>query len=83
LCCAAAATTAHQQQLQQQQRLTASEAVVHPWLLSKDVDLAARNLDKNLEQLKLFNARRKLRAAIKSVMAANKIATATGMANWN
>jgi hypothetical protein len=45
---------------------------VHPWLLTKDVDLAARNLDKNLQQLKLFNARRKLRAAIKSVIAANK-----------
>ncbi|KAG5179819.1 kinase-like domain-containing protein [Tribonema minus] len=55
-------------------RLTAAEAVVHPWLLSKDIDLAARSLEKNLEQLKLFNARRKLRAAIKSVIAANKYA---------
>jgi calcium/calmodulin-dependent serine protein kinase len=55
-----------------QQRLTASEAIVHPWLLTKDVDLAARNLDKNLQQLKLFNARRKLRAAIKSVIAAQR-----------
>ena len=47
---------------------------MHPWLLSKDVDLAARNLNKNLEALKLFNARRKLRAAIQSVMLAKRIA---------
>lgn len=48
-------------------RLTAAQAVTHPWLLSKDADLLNHNLGVNLEQLKLFNARRKLRAAIKSV----------------
>ncbi|KAG5179821.1 kinase-like domain-containing protein, partial [Tribonema minus] len=49
-------------------RLTAAEAIVHPWLLSKDSDLAARSLEKNFEQLKLFNARRKLCAAIHSII---------------
>lgn len=48
-------------------RLTAAQAVTHPWLLSKDSDLLNHNLGVNLDQLKLFNARRKLRAAIKSV----------------
>ncbi|CAN0475684.1 unnamed protein product, partial [Hapterophycus canaliculatus] len=48
-------------------RMTAAQAVTHPWLLSRDSDLLNRNLGVNLEQLKLFNARRKLRAAIKSV----------------
>lgn len=48
-------------------RLTAAQAVTHPWLLSKDADLLNHNLGVNLEQLKLFNARAKLRAAIKSV----------------
>lgn len=48
-------------------RLTAGGAVTHPWLLSKDTDLLNNNLGVNLEQLRLFNARRKLRAAIKSV----------------
>ncbi|CAN0428859.1 unnamed protein product, partial [Discosporangium mesarthrocarpum] len=48
-------------------RLTAAGAVVHPWLLSKDVDLIRHNLDKNLDALRLFNAKRKLRAAIRSV----------------
>ncbi|KAG5179824.1 kinase-like domain-containing protein [Tribonema minus] len=58
----------------QHSRLTAREAVSHPWLLTSDTDLAARNLGKNLEQLKLFNARRKLRAAIKSVLVARRMA---------
>ncbi|CAN0449809.1 unnamed protein product, partial [Discosporangium mesarthrocarpum] len=48
-------------------RLTAAGAVSHSWLRSKDADLMSRNLDRNLEQLVLFNARRKLRAAVKSV----------------
>ncbi|CAM9803558.1 unnamed protein product [Choristocarpus tenellus] len=48
-------------------RLTAGGAVSHPWLLSKDVDLLSHNLDKNLQKLVLFNAQRKLRAAVKSV----------------
>ncbi len=51
-------------------RLTAAQATTHPWLLSKDADLVTHNLGANLEQLKLFNARRKLRAAIKSVSTA-------------
>eukprot|EP00903_Cladosiphon_okamuranus_P010945 g10337.t1 len=55
-------------------RLTAAQAVTHPWLLSKDADLLNHNLGVNLEQLKLFNARRKLRAAIKSVLATQKLA---------
>lgn len=45
--------------------------MTHPWLLSKDDDLLNHNLGVNLEQLKLFNARRKLRAAIKSVRVEN------------
>ncbi|CAM9880192.1 unnamed protein product [Laminaria digitata] len=55
-------------------RLTAAQAVTHPWLLSKDADLLNHNLGVNLDQLKLFNARRKLRAAIKSVLATQLMA---------
>eukprot|EP00752_Nemacystus_decipiens_P005344 g4846.t1 len=60
-------------------RLTAAQAVTHPWLLSKDADLLNHNLGVNLEQLKLFNARRKLRAAIKSVLATQKLAKNFGI----
>ncbi|CAN0460670.1 unnamed protein product, partial [Discosporangium mesarthrocarpum] len=48
-------------------RITATGAVKHPWLLSKDSDLVNNDLDKNLEQLRIFNARMKLKAAVKSV----------------
>ncbi|CAM9413077.1 unnamed protein product [Chrysoparadoxa australica] len=47
-----------------QKRLTAGQAVVHPWLLSKDVDLVRINLHKNLEQLRLFNASVRLPACL-------------------
>ncbi|CAN0019104.1 unnamed protein product, partial [Phaeothamnion confervicola] len=50
------------------QRLTAAQAVEHPWLRTAAADdLARTNLGKNLEQLKLFNARRKFRGAIQAV----------------
>ncbi|CBN80278.1 possible CDPK [Ectocarpus siliculosus] len=60
-------------------RLTAAQAVTHPWLLSKDADLLKHNLGVNLEQLRLFNARRKLRAAIKSVLATQMMAGKFGI----
>ncbi|CAN0277387.1 unnamed protein product [Ectocarpus sp. 4 AP-2014] len=60
-------------------RLTAAQAVTHPWLLSKDDDLLKHNLGVNLEQLRLFNARRKLRAAIKSVLATQMMAGKFGI----
>lgn len=64
-------------------RLTAGGAVTHPWLLSKDTDLLNNNLGVNLEQLKLFNARRKLRAAIKSIVATQKLAGKFNIGTWN
>lgn len=64
-------------------RLTAAQAVTHPWLFSKEDDLVSHNLGVNLEQLKLFNARRKLRAAIKSVVATQKLAGKFNIETWN
>lgn len=52
-------------------RMTATQAMEHPWLLTTGQALAHRNLGKNLEQLRIFNATRKLRAAIKSVRVRN------------
>lgn len=48
-------------------RLTAKDAVNHPWLTSMGPELAENDLGRNLEQLRIFNATRKMRAAIKSV----------------
>jgi serine/threonine protein kinase len=49
-------------------RITAAEALEHPWIKAPAVDLPEENLDGTIKQLKLFNARTKLRAAINSVV---------------
>lgn len=47
--------------------MTAGEAKVHPWLRATARDLEAHDLERNLDEFKLFNAKRKLRAALKTV----------------
>lgn len=54
-------------------RLTASEAIKHPWLATKGEDLATNNLEVGLKQLRIFNATSKLRAAIHSVSDARRL----------
>lgn len=58
----------------ERRRMTARDAVHHPWLLTTGQSLASHNLGKNLEQLRIFNATRKLRGAIRSVIAAKQMA---------
>lgn len=48
-------------------RITAGEACKHPWLFTARPQLSSNNLSAGLEQLKMFNAKRKFRAAVKSV----------------
>ncbi|CAB1109092.1 unnamed protein product [Ectocarpus sp. CCAP 1310/34] len=50
-------------------RLTASEACKHPWLTTDAPNLSCHNLSARLEDLKVFNTKRKLRAAVKTVVA--------------
>lgn len=49
------------------ERMTAPIALSHPWMLMPTRELEERDLGKNLQQLRIFHATRKLRAAIKSV----------------
>ncbi|CAB1119601.1 unnamed protein product [Ectocarpus sp. CCAP 1310/34] len=49
------------------ERMTAKQALQHPWMLRSEKDLAKNDLSFNQEQLRVFNATAKLRAAIKSV----------------
>lgn len=51
----------------QAQRLTARQALQHPWFEAADGTLAGRDLRDNLQELQVFNAKRKMRAAIQSV----------------
>ncbi|CBN74237.1 Myosin light chain kinase (MLCK) [Ectocarpus siliculosus] len=60
-------------------RLTAAEACEHPWLSTARGNLTQHDLGAGLEKLKIFNATRKLRAAIRSVLLSKKIARDLGL----
>lgn len=59
-------------------RLSAEQALEHPWIKADDTTLANYNLDKNLDALRQFNARRKLKAAVKTVILANQMGATIG-----
>jgi len=58
-------------------RLTADQALRHPWFLVGDHELISRNLTTTLEAMKKFNARRKFRGTVKGVILASKVAKGT------
>uniref|UniRef100_A0A7S2XV40 non-specific serine/threonine protein kinase n=1 Tax=Fibrocapsa japonica TaxID=94617 RepID=A0A7S2XV40_9STRA len=59
-------------------RITAAEAMQHPWVTGADETLAARNLDSQLRELRRFNARRKFRSGVKAIVAANRMQAIIG-----
>ena len=56
-------------------RYTAKGALKNSWISADEKKLAAQNLGVNLEQFKKFNAKRKFKAAVSTVVAANKLAS--------
>ena len=54
-------------------RLTVQQAIAHPWLGKTPEELAKFSLDSNLATLRKFQATRKLRAAVHTVIAANRM----------
>jgi calcium/calmodulin-dependent protein kinase I len=54
-------------------RLTASEALENAWICGDDAVLSGKNLGANLEKLRNFNGKRKFRAAVSAIIAANKL----------
>ena len=54
-------------------RLDAKQALRSPWMIEDDTTLANHDLGTNLTELRKFNAKRKFRAAVSTVMAANKL----------
>lgn len=59
-------------------RLTASAALQHPWMTAENANaLQGQDLAAGLQALKAFNARRKFRAAVNTLIAAQKL---TGLA---
>lgn len=54
-------------------RLSAPEALSNAWMTGDASRLAGKDLGKNLEEFKKFNAKRKFKGAVKAVIASNKI----------
>jgi len=54
-------------------RLSADDTLRNKWILGDDDALASNDLGKNLQEFKKFNAKRKFKAAVKVVMASQKI----------
>lgn len=50
-----------------ERRMTVEQAKRHPWLTATAQSLEAHDLYHNLEEIKIFNAKRKLRTAMKTV----------------
>jgi len=58
--------------LDTKKRFTVKQALQHSWITRADSELESRDLNSNLVALKRFNARKKLRAGIKTVVAINR-----------
>ena len=59
-------------------RLDAKQALRSPWMVEDDTTLANHDLGANLEEFKKFNAKRKFKAAVKGVVAANMMKSFVG-----
>lgn len=54
-------------------RLDAVQALENSWITGDDASLAKKGLEKNLNEFKKFNAKRKFKAAVSTIMAVNKL----------
>jgi calcium/calmodulin-dependent protein kinase I len=56
-------------------RLSAVDSLRNKWITGDDAKLAGKDLGKNLQEFKRFNAKRKFKGAVKAVMVSNKISS--------
>jgi calcium/calmodulin-dependent protein kinase I len=54
-------------------RLSADNALENPWIKGDGASLAKKDLGVNLKKFKTFNAKRKFKAAVSTIMAVNKL----------
>eukprot|EP00980_Cylindrotheca_fusiformis_P020030 scaffold7114_cov106-Cylindrotheca_fusiformis.AAC.4 len=54
-------------------RLDAEEALENSWIKGDDASLAKKDLGVNLQEFKKFNAKRKFKAAVSTIIAVNKL----------
>ena len=57
--------------------LVSREAIRHPWFMKGDHELIERSLETTLKTMKTFNAKRKLKGTVKTVMMANRLGKGT------
>lgn len=50
------------------ERITAEQALQHPWVMSGDDELAESQLGDSLQRMRVFNARRKFKSAIATII---------------
>jgi serine/threonine protein kinase len=56
-----------------EKRYSAKQLLVHPWLLEGADLLSARNLASTQQELRRFNARRRFKMAVHTVLAVNRL----------
>ena len=56
-------------------RLTAAESLKHKWMVADAKDLEGQDLGTNLSELRKYNAKRKFKAAVHTVIMANKMSS--------
>lgn len=64
--------------LDTKKRLTADQALQSKWVKASQSSLAGKNLDDNLVAIRRFNGKRKLRAAVKTAIAAKRLSLLMG-----
>lgn len=55
-----------------EERITAEQALQHSWVICGDDELAESQLGESLERMRVFNARRKFKSAVNSIIVALK-----------
>lgn len=60
-------------QVDPKKRLNCEQALRDPWIVTAAADLAGRNLQKSLAKFKDFHGRRKLKGAVKGIIAMNRL----------
>ncbi|XP_078279703.1 calcium/calmodulin-dependent protein kinase type IV-like [Rhinoraja longicauda] len=64
-----------------QKRLTVQQALQHPWVTGKAANIA--HMDNAQKKMQEFNARRKLKAAVKAVVASSRLGNASNHSHSN
>ena len=63
-------------QIDPAKRPSAAAAMNHDWFTKHATELSTTDLSKTIDNMKKWNARRKLKGGIKAVMASNRVAAA-------